>query len=63
MINICRINDKIVQILSNSTQKAVGYGLTTVSIRSPFLLANLSQGYKTSNFFTWLQSKTKKVQC
>ena len=33
-----------------------------MSIRSPFLLANLSQVYQTSNFFTWLQSKTKKVQ-
>ena len=55
-------NTRNFQMLSNSTKKAVRYGLETVSHRPPFVWANLLQDYKSQTYFMPLNKK-KKMEC
>ena len=50
-------NTRNFQMLSNSTKKAVRYGLETVSHRPPFVWANLLQDYKSQTYFMPLNKK------
>ena len=52
-------NPRNFQVISNESKKTVRYGLETVKYRTPLLLANLPEKYKTATSLNSFKTKIK----